>query len=696
MRSRLFALLLALLFGGALLSPPLFAQQAGDYLPGELLVGADLQRAGVTPSAEALTPLGSVIGWLPAIRTYRLRLHPGISLPAAIARLRQSRDIAYAEPNYLVYPVATPDDPGYAQQYAPHRIGADLAWEIWTPQRPVVLAVVDTGIDADHPDLANVLCRDAAGAVVGYNVFTHRADPVDTWKGYGHGTWCAGIAAAQINNGIGIAGIAGWNPAIPDSGTYVKVMPVKVVDYREGAPVSGVAEGILWAVDHGAQVISMSFSGLDSETHNRVMAYAWERGCVLVAAAGNQSSTERLYPAACAPVISVAATDRDDRLTSFSSHGAWVKVAAPGDKVRGTNYGGSYITASGTSASAPHVAAEAALLLSQNPRLTNAEVTRIILNHVDPYQKYYGRRLVPGAGRINLFRAVQAAGVGIPELTSITINPARVRGGATTVGTVYLGGPAPEGGRVVALATSDATLAVVPERVTVAEGETAVRFAVVTADVTAAGELEVRATFEGVTRSAPLTTVPLGPEAVELSLADVTGGADATGAVILNGPAPEGGLTLALASSQPSVLVPESVAVPAGATEAAFPVETHPVRSDQAVVITATDGELREEALLMVRSPRVRSFRLSSSTVVGGAELVGTITLTGPAPEGGLDVALSADDAAVTVPPSVGLAAGETVVAFPIKTEPVTETRKIRIVAWVQGYLSTITLTITP
>jgi thermitase len=685
-----------LLVGGALLPPRAFGQQQADHVPGELLVGLDPERDGAAPLSGILSSLGSVVDWLPAIHTYRVRLRPGISIPDAIARLRQSREVAYAEPNYLVSPVATPDDPDYPEQYAPRLIRADLAWEIWTPQRPVVIAVVDTGIDADHPDLANVLYRDTHGAVIGYNVFTRCADPVDDWKDYGHGTWCAGIAAAQINNGIGIAGIAGWNPSIPDSGSYIKIMPIKVLDPNERGPVAGVAEGILWAVDHGAHVISLSIAGADTETHGRAMRYAWERGCVLVAAAGNRSSAEPLYPAGCENVISVAATDRDDRLAAFSSHGAWVKVAAPGIEIRGTDYAGGYLTANGTSASAPQVAAEAAMLLSQNPLLSNEEVSQIILSHVDPYQKYYGRSLAPGAGRVNVFRAVQAAGVGAPDLTSITLNLARVRGGRSTVGTVYLGGPAPEGGRLIALSTSDATMASVPESVTVPEGETTARFPVATAEVATTGELTIGAAFGQVTRSATLTLLPLGPDAVEIRRPELTGGAGATGILTLNGPAPAGGLTVALTSNRPFVLVPESVVVAAGASQSEFPVETAPVRSDRAAVIAATSGELREETLLMVRAPRPRSIKLSLTTVAGGALLIGTITLTGPAPEGGVEVRLSADGPGVTLPPSVVLAEGERIALFPIQTEPVTEATSVRITARLMGGAASATLTITP
>jgi thermitase len=689
-------LLLVLLFRGFLLLPGAFAAQRDDYVPGEVLVGVDPQRVHVDRLSGILNRLGFVIGGLPAIQTYRVRLRPGISVPDAIARLAWSGEVAYAEPNSFVHPLATPNDPDYPRQTAPQVIRADLAWEIWIPRQPVVIAVVDTGIDATHLDLTGALYRGAGDAVVGYNVFTGLPDPVDDWPEFGHGTWCAGIAAAQINNGIGIAGIAGWNPTIPDSGTYIKIMPVKVLDAEAGGPVAGVAEGIVWAADHGARVINMSFGGAESATRSRAVEYTWARGCVLVAGAGNSGSTEPLYPAADAPVISVAATDSGDRLTSFSNYGPWVKVASLGEHVLGTDKGGHYINRSGTSASTAQVAAEAAMLLSQNPLLSNEAICQIILNHVDPYQHYYERRLAPGAGRINLYRAVQAAGVGIPDLTSITINPGRIRGGETTSGTVYLGGPAPEGGRVIALASSDPATAAVPESVTVPEGQTTARFPVATREVATTGELAIRATFENVTKSATLTTLPLGPDALAISRAEVTGGTAATGCVTLNGPAPEGGAAVALTSSQPSVIVPERVVVAAGATQAVFPVETQPVRSDQSAIVAVACGELREEALLKVRSPRPGSLTLSSTTVVGGVVVRGTITLTGPAPEGGVEVTLSADRPGVTMPPSAIVVAGETIAVFPIHTEPVRAARQIKITARCLGYARSVMLTINP
>src|SRR5205085_10195773 len=125
----------------------------------------------------------------------------------------------------------------------------------------------------------------------------------------------------------------------------------------------------------------------------------------------NAGTSDRWYPAAHPEVIAVAATDRNDKLTDFSEYGSWIKVAALGQQVLGLSRQGGLHTGNGTSYSAPQVAGEAALLLAQNPQLTNSEVRQLIVSHVDPYLPYLGRRLAVGAGRIHVFRALQAAGV---------------------------------------------------------------------------------------------------------------------------------------------------------------------------------------------------------------------------------------------------------------------------------------------
>jgi thermitase len=394
-------------------------------VPGEVLVGVRVDRENDLTPVRLADVVGEAIGYQETLHAYRLRLRPGLSIQSAIDLLSRRADVLYVEPNHILHAYSTPNDTYYGSQYGPQKVQADLAWGIWNPQAQVIVAVVDTGIDNTHPDLTNKILRDATG-IVGYDAFTGtRSDASD---GYGHGTHCAGIAAAQINNGGGIAGIAGWNGAAGASdANYTKLMPVKVLDSNGSGTDATVADGITWAANHGARVISLSLGGGSSTTLSNAVQYAWSQGCVVVAAAGNSGSATPSYPAGYANVISVAATDSNDKLTSFSNYGASVSVAAPGNSILSTtptySAGGgfplNYAYLSGTSMACPHVAGEAALLLSQNPALTNAQVRDLITTNVDPYTPYSGG-IATGAGRINVYRALQAVTASPPPTNPTT------------------------------------------------------------------------------------------------------------------------------------------------------------------------------------------------------------------------------------------------------------------------------------
>ncbi len=396
------------------------AEEPPPAVPGEVLVGVRAENDTEDVAAELENVAGQVVGHQRDLHAFRLKLRPGLSLEAAIASLQQRPAVVYAEPNYILYADATPNDPYFATyQYGPQKVQADLAWNIWQPAAQVIIAIVDTGIDTNHPDLRDKVYRDASGVAIGYNVLAGTGNATDD---NGHGTHCAGIAAAEINNSTGIAG---WNAQASafDPG-YTLLMPVKVLDSTGSGTSANVANGITWAADHGAKIISLSLGGTSSSTLSNAVQYAWKKGCVLVAAAGNSSSSSPSYPAGYANVISVAATDRTDTLASYSNYGSWVKVAAPGgantasDSIYSTlptypargNFGTNYGYLSGTSMACPHVSGEAALILSQNPTLPNSQINSLITSKVDPYTPYQGRTLAAGAGRINVYKALQAAG----------------------------------------------------------------------------------------------------------------------------------------------------------------------------------------------------------------------------------------------------------------------------------------------
>ena len=215
------------------------------------------------------------------------------------------------------------------------------------------------------------------------------------------GQVCAGVAGAVGNNGIGIIGIA-WN---------CKIMPVRVIDDQGWCYSSVIAEGIRYATDNGANVISMSFNADDSNNTNIMLDavnYAYSKGVFLCAAAGNENTSKGGYPAEYDNVTAVGWTNQKDKAHDGSNYGDWVDIAAPGTHIYSTDTLqdalGEYYFWDGTSAATPIVAGVAALLLSKDPSLTPDEVKSLLCNNVDPYS---GDKYI-GTGRVNAYKALAA------------------------------------------------------------------------------------------------------------------------------------------------------------------------------------------------------------------------------------------------------------------------------------------------
>ena len=434
-RRNLLIGVLAALGGGLGSAPSALAAPAG-YRANEVLVSVAPESDGPM-EARRIAAYGTILRYLPNLHVYRVRLATtraaGDPVVRAVPTLRSLPGVRSAEPNYIRHVFSTPNDTSYNLQYGPGRVQADLAWDIWKPKQQVIIAIVDTGVDSNHPDLTNKILRDANG-VVGYDALTAQRDPaLDV---YGHGTHVAGIAAAQTNNGTGVAGIAGWNGQTGSSDThFIKIMPIRALGADGNGDDASIADGVTWAVDHGARVINMSLGSTGyTDVLNNACQYAWGKGCIVCAAAGNDRVPDINYPAANNNVIAVAATDRGDKLTDYTNYGFWVQVAAPGGgnsgsdqiystmptyntNVAGFTYSLNYDYLSGTSMATPFVAGEAALIMSQNPSLTNSQVYHLILTQVDPYIPTAGETIASNAGRINVFKALQAAGNGPAALT---------------------------------------------------------------------------------------------------------------------------------------------------------------------------------------------------------------------------------------------------------------------------------------
>ncbi|MBA2624082.1 MAG: S8 family serine peptidase, partial [Acidimicrobiia bacterium] len=253
-----------------------------------------------------------------------------------------------------------PDDPEFPSQRADlEAVRLPDAWDVTTGARNVVVAVIDSGVDLDHPDLAPKL-------LAGFDVVERDGRPDDD---LGHGTFVAGIAAARTDNAIGIAGAA-WRS---------RILPVKVLDSSGFGSDSRVIEGLDWAVDHGADVVNLSLGGPDpNPALDAAVADAVARGVVVVAATGNEADTRPNYPAASPGALGVGAASASGRLTYFSNNGDWLDLVAPGFDVVSTTIG-SYATGSGTSFAAPFVAGAAALVRAVNPTFSPADVAARLL-----------------------------------------------------------------------------------------------------------------------------------------------------------------------------------------------------------------------------------------------------------------------------------------------------------------------------
>lgn len=301
----------------------------------------------------------------------------------AIKALEKNPNVEYVEPNYIIKALWTPNDTYYNNgvQYAPQLTKTNLAWDITKGLSTQEIAVVDTGVNYNHEDLAGKV-------KLGYDFVQNDNDPMDRND---HGTHVAGIAAAKTNNGLGIAGMA------PNT----SILAVRVLDARGSGSLTDVADGIVYAADYGAEVINLSL-GCDchTQTLEDAVNYAWNKGSVVVAAAGNDGVSTTFEPASYANVIAVAATDSNDNLASFSNFGSWVDVAAPGVDIASLTIRG-YAYMSGTSMASPNVAGLAGLLAGQGRN--NSQIRAAIENTAD---KISGTGTYFQYGRINAYNAV--------------------------------------------------------------------------------------------------------------------------------------------------------------------------------------------------------------------------------------------------------------------------------------------------
>jgi len=302
--------------------------------------------------------------------------------------------VAYAEPDFEVQVVDEPDDPYFGYQWALTTIGAPQAWDVTTGSPSINIAILDTGVDLDHPDLADKIVS---------NMNFSSSPTIDDVNG--HGTHVAGIAAAVTDNGIGVAGL----------GYTATIMNVKVMGDSGTGTYGSLAAGITWAADNGAEIINMSLGAyVYSSTLEIAINYAWSKGVVVVAAAGNDARTMPFYPAAYANCIAVAATYPWDAKADWSNYGEWVDVAAPGGGIYATVKDNGYDYKSGTSMASPHVAGLAGLVFPTVSDINgDGKLNDEVRSRIEATCDDIGETDI-GHGRINAARAVGDAAPVLP------------------------------------------------------------------------------------------------------------------------------------------------------------------------------------------------------------------------------------------------------------------------------------------
>ena len=417
--SQLMIVLLALaaLAGAARAAAP-------ESVPGELIVK---YRSGVS-AARRVSTLGVLRG---SSRVRSLELinaevvHvEGESVTQAIATMSAQPDVEYAEPNYILHADATPNDPRFAELYGMRNTGqtggtagADIratsAWDVFTGDPNLKIGVIDTGVDYTHPDLVdnvwtnpgeipgNGIDDDNNGYVDdvhGYDFVHNDGDPMDD---HYHGTHCSGTIAGEGNNGIGVTGV-NW---------HAKIVGIKFLDASGSGSTDAAIAGIQYAVAVGVRLTSNSWGGGGfSQSLLDAINAAGAAGQLFVAAAGNSgldTDASPSYPASYTSpyIISVAATNHNDQLASFSNFGLTsVDLAAPGVDILSCQPGGGYQLLSGTSMATPHVAGACGLVWGRLPGATNLQIKQLILSKADPIPALTGK-CVTGA-RLNVFMAI--------------------------------------------------------------------------------------------------------------------------------------------------------------------------------------------------------------------------------------------------------------------------------------------------
>lgn len=383
---------LMLVGGGADAAPPERSSE-GPWVKSRVIV---MPKPGL--SSEALDAIARGQGGR-ARRFASNNLHV-IELPAqasetaALARFRSNPHIKFAELDVLIPHAAAVNDPYAGSQWHLPKIGAPKAWDT-TQGSGIVIAILDSGVEPDHPDLQGRL-------VPGYNFYDGNTNTADV---YGHGTKVAGAAAAASNNGIGVSSVAG----------AAQIMPIRVTNTSGSASLSALAQGITFAADNGARVANLSFAASSYESIRTAAQYMKNKGGLVFVSAGNAGTDTG--ESTTTSLIVVSATNSNDLKTSWSNFGNHVHLSAPGEGIYSTAMGKTYASVSGTSFAAPVSAGVAALVLAAKPGLSSGSAESILFSSAVDLGAA-GKDPNYGYGRVNAEAAVAAA-LGAPGNNAI-------------------------------------------------------------------------------------------------------------------------------------------------------------------------------------------------------------------------------------------------------------------------------------
>jgi len=436
---------------------------AGDGAPGftDPAFAALAREAGLT-AVEPLYPNLRRVTVPDLSLNYVLTVDPATDMEVLAARFEATGKVEYAEPDYIRPVYRTPNDPHLGSQWTMTRCDVIEAWDLIpdpVPSNPeMIIAIIDSGVDWNHPDLINRVWVNPGEDLDGDGVIPAGTTPgeaderngvdddgngyVDDFYGYdwvtgvtgcaagedcstvdnnpmdhnGHGTHCAGIAAAETDNGVGVASIA-W-----DSRIMCLRAGYDAADGNGYVVQTAAASAIYYAIENGAKVVSMSFGG--SGTIRTPATVAYNSGVLCFHAAGNDDQTEQDQLDRATGMVSVASTSSNDCKSDFSNYGDWVDVSAPGSAIYSTMFDNSYASLYGTSMACPNAASLAALIWWMNPELTVAEVRERLIGTTDNIYEMtcnsaYAGQL--GSGRINAYKALANIRETTIELADVAI-----------------------------------------------------------------------------------------------------------------------------------------------------------------------------------------------------------------------------------------------------------------------------------